>query len=223
VRFADAILPLPPLVEVTVPVIFVYIPDATPTTLTDTVQLLPAAILPPLKDTLLLPAIAVTVPPQFPVRPLGVATTMPAGIGSLNATPLRAAVFPAGFVIMNVSEVVPFSAMFPVPNPLAIDGGPTTAVLADAVVPVPPSVEVTALVTLFFVPTVVPVTFIENVHDDPADKVAPDKLTAPAAATAVIDPPPHEPVRPLGVEITRPAGSVSVKPIPDRLCVALVF
>jgi len=36
----------------------------------------------------------------------------------------------------------------------------------------------------------------------------------PDPAVAVIVPPPHLPVRPLGVETTRPAGKVSVKPTP---------
>jgi hypothetical protein len=37
--------------------------------------------------------------------------------------------------------------------------------LAEAVPPVPPSVEVTAPVVLFFVPAVVPVTFTEKVQE----------------------------------------------------------
>ena len=40
---------------------------------------------------------------------------------------------------------------------------------------------------------------------------------------AVIVPPPHEPVRPFGVEITRPAGSVSLKPTPVSAVVVLLF
>jgi hypothetical protein len=34
-------------------------------------------------------------------------------------------------------------------------------------------------------------------------------------------PPPQEPVRPFGVEITRPAGSVSLKPTPVNVAVVL--
>lgn len=40
---------------------------------------------------------------------------------------------------------------------------------------------------------------------------------------AVIVPPPQVPVRPLGVEITRPAGRVSLKPTPVSVVVALLF
>ncbi len=43
------------------------------------------------------------------------------------------------------------------------------------------------------------------------------------ACVAVIVPPPQLPVRPLGVETTRPAGSVSLKPMPLRVFPALLF
>ena len=62
-----------------------------------------------------------------------------------------------------------------------------------------------------------------NVHEALLAKVAPERLTIFVACVAVIVPPPHEPVRPLGVEMIRPAGSVSVKPTPERLCAVLVF
>ena len=42
-------------------------------------------------------------------------------------------------------------------------------------------------------------------------------------AVAVIVPAPQVPVRPFGVEITRPAGSVSLKPTPVRAVVVLLF
>ena len=45
-------------------------------------------------------------------------------------------------------------------------------------------------------------------------RVAPERLTLPEPATAVIVPPPQEPVRPFGVETTRPAGRVSVNATP---------
>ena len=59
-----------------------------------------------------------------------------------------------------------------------------------------------------------PVTFTENVHDELADSTAPDKLITLVPCVAVIVPPPQEPVRPLGVEITSPPGRVSRNPIP---------
>ena len=89
-----------------------------------------------------------------------------------------------------------------------------TVMLADAVLPVPPLVEVTAPVVLLFRPVDVPFTFTENVHEALAASVAPDRLTAPQPATAVIVPPPQVPVKPLGVATTIPAGSVSLKAMP---------
>ena len=50
-------------------------------------------------------------------------------------------------------------------NALAIDGGATTLTLAEAVPPVPPSVEVTLPVVLFCCPAAMPVTFTENVQE----------------------------------------------------------
>ena len=98
-------------------------------------------------------------------------------------------------------------------------GGATTVRLAVLlVVPVPPSVDVIALVVLLFVPAVVPVTFTENVQDDPtageAARVPPLKLTLPLPATAVMVPAPQVPDRPFGVATTSPADRVSVKATP---------
>ena len=99
----------------------------------------------------------------------------------------------------------------------------TTVTLAEAVPPVPPSVDDTAPVVLFLTPAVPPVTFTLNVHEVLAASVAPDKLTRLVPCVAVMVPPPQDPVWPLGVAITRPAGKLSVKPIPDWLCVLLLF
>ena len=51
-----------------------------------------------------------------------------------------------------------------------------TVMLADAVLPVPPLVEVTAAVVLFFTPEVVPFTFTEIEHELLTATV-PDRLT----------------------------------------------
>jgi len=53
-----------------------------------------------------------------------------------------------GFWMVNVSEVVPFSGMLAAPNALVIEGGVATVKLAEAVLPVPPLVEVTLPVVL---------------------------------------------------------------------------
>ncbi len=61
----------------------------------------------------------------------------------------------------------------------------TTVTEAFEVLPVPPFVE--AIVTLlFFSPAVVPVTFTENEHELPVPSVAPERLTDPEPAVAVM-------------------------------------
>ena len=72
-------------------------------------------------------------------------------------------------------------------------------------------------------PAAVPVTLIENVHEVLAERVAPDKLITLVPAVAVIVPPPQEPVHPLGVEMIRPAGSVSLNAMPLSAVVVLLF
>jgi hypothetical protein len=169
------------------------------------------------------PATAVPVPPHVLVSPFGVATTIPAGSVSVKATPVSATALAAGFVIVKVSDVVPFNGIFGEPKALAIEGGETTLMLADAVPPVPPSTEVTFPVVLFLVPAVVPVTFTANVHEVDDARAAPVKLITFVACVAVIVPPPHDPVRPFGVETTNPAGNVSLKPTPVSVAVVLLF
>jgi hypothetical protein len=150
VKFAVAVLPVPPLVEVTAPVVLVKTPGLPPVTLTLKTQEAPAAIVPPARLTAPDPAAAVIVPPPHePASPFGVATVIPAGNVSVNETPVSAAVFPDGFVMVKLSVELPFGEMAVGENALAIDGGATTVRLAEAVPPAPPSVEVTLPVVLF--------------------------------------------------------------------------
>ena len=92
---------------------------------------------------------------------------------------------------------------------------------ATTVTLVPPLVELTAPVVLFCAPAAIPVTFMEKLHDALAFRLAPDKLTLFVPSTAVIVPPPHVPVKPLGVASTKPAGKVSLKAIPFRVVALL--
>jgi hypothetical protein len=94
-------------------------------------------------------------------------------------------------------------------------GGAITVKLAVAVLPVPPSADVT-VTELFIVPNVVPVTVTEKVQLPLSDKVAPVRPMTLAPGFATMVPPSHDPVRPLGVATTSPAGSLPVKPTPDR-------
>src|SRR5215471_20097136 len=128
-------------------------------------------------------AVVVNVPPHTVLVPL--ATVNPVGNVSVNATPLRATALAAGLVIVKVNEVVAFNAMVAGLNALAIEGGATTVMLAEAAVPLPPSFELTALVVLFCTPAAVPVTFTLNVQDVLAASVAPDKLITLVFCVAV--------------------------------------
>src|ERR1700728_1289721 len=101
--------------------------------------------------------------------------------------------------------------------------GPATTRLGEADSPFPPSFEVTLPVTLFCMPEVVPVTFTAKVHEAPAARVAPERLTLFEPADAAIVPPPQFPVKPLGVLTTCPEGKVSVKPMPLRELAVLGF
>src|SRR5215471_19251916 len=131
------------------------------------VQVAPGvAMLPPVKLMLVELAAAVTVPPQLLVTPGVDATCKPFVNVSLNASPFSALVLLAGLVIVNVTVVVPFSAIFAAPNALLIVGGTTTFKVAVLlVVPVPPSVEVIDPVVLFASPSTVPCTSTLNVQD----------------------------------------------------------
>ena len=142
----------------------------------------------------------------------------------MNPTPVSETVLPAGLVIVKVSDVVAFKAIELDPNDLDITGAASTETEAEAVRPVPPSFEVTAAVVLFWVPAVVPVTFTEKVQGVLAARVAPDKLTTPPPAVAVMVPPPQLPDSPLlGEEIASPEGSVSLKATPESATVVFRF
>ena len=162
-------------------------------------------------------AVVVRVPPQTVADAF--ATVNPTGNVSLNATPVSATVLAAGLVMVNVSDVVALRAIVDGLKTLAIDGGATTVSIAVLlVVPVPPSVEVTAPVVLLLLPAVVPVTSAEKVQVEPAPgdavNVPPDRLMVPLPAVAVIVPLPQEPVT-FGVfATTTPAGKLSVKATP---------
>ena len=223
VKFAIAVLPIPPSVELTLPETLVYCPDAVPVTFTVAVHVPPAAMLPPLSEIFPDPATAVAVPLQVLTKPFGVATTMPAGSASANATPVSATAFATGLAMVKVNEVVPFNGIVDAPKALAMEGGATTLSVAVLLVaPVPPSVEVTLLVVLFCVPAATPTMFTEKLQDAPAAKLAPARLTTLVPCVAVTVPL-QEPARPFGVAITRPVGMLSLKPMPLRLVPGLVF
>ena len=91
--------------------------------------------------------------------------------------------------------------------------------MAEALFPVAPSNEVTALVVLTCFPAIVPVTFTAKVQDALSPRVAPDRLMFFDPVTAVMVPPPQLPARPFGVDTTRPEGKLSVNPTAVRATV----
>lgn len=221
VTLAEAVPPVPPSVEEMVPVTLFCTPAVVPVTFTEIVQLLLSATVPPVRTTELPPAAAVGVPPQLLTSAFGVAITKPAGMVSVKLTPVNPELL--GLVIVKVSDVELFSGIVEAPKALAMVGGLATTTLAEAVPPVPPLVDVTLPVVLFFVPAVVPVTLMEKVQLLLAETEAPVSATEPLPAVAVMVPPPQLPVRPLGVDMTRPAGMVSVKLTPVKSALELLF
>jgi len=147
----------------------------------------------------------------------------PAGSVSVNPTPVNATV-EFGFVIVKVRLVVPFSGILAAPNDLAIVGGATTVTVAVLlVVPVPPSVEVTAPLVLFLTPAVVPVTSTFTVQVPPPDDMVPPLNVSDVSPAFGVNVPPHD-VLAFGVEATaNPDGSVSVNPTPVRVVVVLLL
>lgn len=148
VSVAFAVLPVPPLVEVTCTLLF-FTPPVAAVTFAENVQEPLAASVAPARVTAKAPGVAVIVPPpHVPARPLGVETTRPAGKLSVKATPVSGEEFATGFVSTKVSEVVPPAATLATANDFAIVGGLATDRLAEAVLPAPPLVALTAPVVL---------------------------------------------------------------------------
>lgn len=140
------------------------------------------------------------------------ARVTPNGKVSERATPVSAV--PAfGLVMVNVSVEIPVGAMELGEKDLLMEGGATTVTEALAVLPVPPFVEVTALVVLFFAPAVAPVTVTLNVQLPLAEIIPP--LNTIELGAVVVNVPPHWIVE--DEATVKPTGKVSVKAMPVRL------
>jgi hypothetical protein len=169
------------------------------------------------------PAVAVMVPPPHdPVSPFGVAMVKPLGNVSVKAVPLSAVAAFAFEIVKLKLDVLPAGTLDGV-NDWVIEGRATTVKPADAVLPVPSFVEVMALVVLLYAPAALTTTFTLNVQELPAARVAPESVTLPVPAIAVIVPPPHDPVNPFGVDTVMPDGSVSVNASPVAAVELSVF
>src|SRR5688572_6852058 len=92
VRVSEAVLPVPPLVDDTLPEVLFFVPLVVAMTSTVTVQEPLAAIVPPLNEMEVIPATGEKVGEPHPeVEAFGVAaTSVPAGKVSEKATPVRA-------------------------------------------------------------------------------------------------------------------------------------
>jgi hypothetical protein len=221
------VAPVPPFVELTAPVVFVTTPACVPVTFTTTVHVVPGvAMLPPVRLMLVEFAAAVTVPPQEFVTPGVDATCSPFVSVSLKAIPVSAVVLAAGFVMVKVAVVVPFSGMLAAPNALLIVGGATILTVAVLLAtPVPPFAEVIAPVVLLASPAAVPVTFTVKVHEALCATVPPERLITPVPAAAVTVPL-QVLVTPGTAATTRVPvvlGSVSLNATPVRSPAAVVF
>ena len=127
-REALAVLPVPPLVELTV-ALPISVPDSVGVTLAERVQLLPAFAVPPVSETIPEPATAVAVPPQLEVNPLGEATTMPVGRLEVKATPVNAIVLGDGLKMVSVKVLTPFKEIALGTKPIPTTGFATTVTL----------------------------------------------------------------------------------------------
>lgn len=126
---AEPVLPVPPFVELPLPVVLTLLPKVMAVTLTLTAHELPAATVPPLRVTLPPPAVAVAGPSQVLLRPEGFATTSPDGKLSVSATPVNAVEL-LGLLMVKVRLVVPLTGTFVASNALVMLGGATTVRLA---------------------------------------------------------------------------------------------
>jgi hypothetical protein len=152
------------------------------------------------------------------------ATCMPVGKASLKTTPVSTTLFE--FVMVKVSVLFPLTEIVAGEKALEIVGGARTVRLAVAVSLVPPLVELTVTL-LVLAPEVVPVMFTENVHallGLLAVRVAPDRLTVPDPAVAVIVPPAQDAaLNPFGVATTSPPDRMSVNVTPVRAVLVFGF
>ncbi len=121
----------------------------------------PVAMVPPANVMPDAPATGANVPPHPLVMVTGVATTMPVGNESVKAIPVRPTVV-FGLAMVNAKVELLFCGMLDGVKDLLMVGGAATVIVALAVLPLPASTDVTAVVMLLFTPAVVPVTLTEN-------------------------------------------------------------
>lgn len=178
--------------------------------MTDMAQLEPLAIEPPLRVIEVALAVGAKVPPQVLVAPGVPATTRPLGKLSTTPTPVRAMVLEAGLVIAMVRTELVLTGTLVGAKALVMVGGATTTKVAEAVVPVPPLVELTVPVVLTLLPAVDGVTVAVTVQVPLAAMDAPLR-TIDVVVEVATEPPVQLVATPVCV---MPEGKPSVKPTP---------
>src|SRR5215471_336837 len=176
------VLPVPPSLELIVPVVLLCSPAAAPVTGTlkvHVVGLAPCASAPPVK-AIMLGLVVVSIPPPHCAVGPEVATVKPAGSVSVNAIPVRSPpVKLLGLVIVKLRFTSPPSATVEDAKDFWIVGGATTvrvAVLLGTPAPngtSPLSIDSGALVAFGFIPAEMLVILTVRVQDAPAAKVPP--------------------------------------------------
>ena len=178
-----------------------------------TVQVLPAAIVPPENPTVSVPAVPVTVPPHCGVV-TSAAKVIPAGKISVKATSGRASL---GFGLVSTKDNILVSSARIVLGLkfFSMVGGKTATRLAVAdpsgLEFVPPSVEEINPLMLLCGPGVVAVTVTGISQDELPDSTPP--LNEIVSGEEVVSEPPHTAVGPLDVTVT-PVGRKSSKASP---------
>src|SRR5262249_38145124 len=199
--------------------LLLFTPVVVPVTFNGNVHDDDGAKLPPVKLTTdELATAVITAPPQEPINPFGVAMTNPAGSVSVNATPVRVVkIF--GLEIVKFRPILLFRGIVAAPNEIVIDGGLMTSRLAEGTLPVPASLELTEAVASVCKPSLTAFTLTEKEQFELPFSVRPERLIVFDPAVAVMNPP-QEPLIPLGVATTSPAGRKSANP---TSCMATVL
>jgi hypothetical protein len=136
-----------PLVEVSEPVLFVYVPPAAgPLTRTENEHIQLTGRLAP-ERLIVFPPLVVSVPPLQTLVELS-ATLSPAGNVSVKPSPSRSLLFVSGLLSVKVSVDVPLAGMLAGLKAIEMVGAQPTVMLAVADPSVPPSFELMAPVVL---------------------------------------------------------------------------
>ena len=229
VSVSAAVLPEPPLLEVTTEDVLSLIPPTVATTSTLTTQFVSGVTDAPEKVRLVAPATGAkggVGDPQLVADSAGVAATCKPSGSRLSVKPTPVSVVRTSVLsIVKVKVLVsPTRIVFGLKALLMAGGAITTRLAVLEVRPVPPSVELMTEVMLSFEPWAVPYTRTLTVQVSPFRMLpfVKIRLVAPKAGEKVGVP--HPKVLTVGVvQTARPSGRSSVKLTPFRVLSVLGF